>query len=342
MQPMEIFKLAMDKQEVPRVPYIETSIAFNLSEKVLGRKLKPLEIPQLGLKSRRVEDEKELSRLLGRDEISFRFTAPTFCEKLVGEDGMIFPGEGYITSMDAFKKIFHLPDPDDESLYEPIRTYVKGKEEFPVIFSTRLGFLSAFMSIGFETFMSALFENHELIDAVMSAYVDWSAKVIRRVIDMGVDCIKTTDDFAFNTGPFMSPKMFRQWVTPYHQLAYKEINVPWILHTDGKVDVLLDDIFDMGFDALHPIDPNCYDIREFKRKHGHRTVIIGNVDLNNLGMGTPESVEEETRNLIRDLGPGFRWCISASNSVPDYVKPENLLSMARTIKRYGQYPIDSA
>ncbi len=342
MQPKEIFKLAMAGQEVPRVPYIETSIAFKLSETVLERKLKPVEIPQLGLKARNVEDEKELSRLLGRDEISFRFTAPTFCEKLVGADGQVFPGEGYINSMDAFKKHFHLPDPDNDELYEPLRTYVEGKEEFPVVFSTRLGFLSAFMSIGFEALMISMYENQELVDAVMNAYVEWSAKVIRRVIDMGVDCIKTTDDFAFNTGPFMSPAMFKKWVVPYHERAYKEISVPWILHTDGKVDALLEDIFAMGFNALHPIDPNCYDIREFKRKHGNQTVIIGNVNLNNLGMGTPESVAKETKDLIRDLGPGYGWCISASNSVPDYVKPENLLSMAQTIRKHGRYPIDWA
>jgi len=331
--------LAMAKQEVPRVPYIETSIAFELSETMLGRKLKPVEIARLGLKLRNVEDEKELARLLGRDEISIRFTAPTFCEKILGADGLVFPGEGHIKDMDTFNRLFQLPDPDDDRLYDIVKNYVERKEEFPVVFSTRLGFLSAYMSIGFETLMLSMYQNPELVDAVMSAYVEWSARVIRRVIDMGVDCIKTTDDFAFNTGPFMSPAMFRKWVVPYHERAYKQINVPWILHTDGKVDALLDDIFDMGYNALHPIDPNCYDIREFKRLHGHRTVLIGNVNLNTLGMGTPESVAEETKALIRDLGPGHGWCISASNSVPDYVKPKNLLSMAETIRKHGRYPI---
>ncbi len=340
MQPKEIFALAMARKEVPRVPYIETSIAFKLSETVLGRKLKPVEIPQLGLKARHVEDEKELSRKLGRDEISVRFTAPVFCEMMMGADGIRFPGEGYINNMDAFQKHFHLPDPEDDDLYSVVKQYVDGKDEFPVVFSTRLGFLSAFMSIGFEALMLAMYQDHELVDAVMSAYVEWSAKVVRRVIDMGVDCIKTTDDFAFNTGPFMSPEMFRKWVVPYHERARKEIDVPWILHTDGLVDSMLDDIYAMGFNALHPIDPNCYDIREFKKKNGHRSVIIGNVDLNNLGMGTPESVAEETKELIRDLGPGYGWCLSASNSVPDYVKPENLISMAQTLQRYGTYPIN--
>jgi hypothetical protein len=57
-------------------------------------------------------------------------------------------------------------------------------------------------------------------------------------------------------------------------------------------------------------------------------------------MGTPESVADETKSLIRDLGPGYGWCISAGNSIPDYVKPENLLSMAATIRKHGRYPIN--
>ena len=133
--------------------------------------------------------------------------------------------------------------------------------------------------------------------------------------------------------------MFRTWVLAYHRKAHAEINVPWILHTDGNVDLLLEDLFALNFNALHPIDPNCCDIREFSRRHAHRKVIIGNVNLNNLGMGTPDSVEEETKGLIRDLGPRGGWCISASNSVPDYVKPENLIRMAETIRKYGSYPI---
>ena len=138
------------------------------------------------------------------------------------------------------------------------------KEEFAVICSTRLGFLSALLSIGFQTFMESIYLNPELVDAVMSAYIDWSAKVLRRVCEMGVDVVATTDDFAFRTGPFMSPASFRQWVVPYHQKAIKEITVPWILHTDGEIQPIIEDLLGMGIKGIHPIDPNCMDIRAFK------------------------------------------------------------------------------
>lgn len=337
MIPAERFLAALNRQETDRVPFVKTSIRVGIARRLLGRELSLVDIPQLGLRLRIVEDEKALSRLLHRDNISFRMVAPTFSEKPIGKDGPPFAGDGLIKSMDDFSDRFSLPDPEDDSLYEPVKQFIKGKEEFPVIFSTRLGFLSALISIGFQTYMEALYTTPELIDAVTGAYMDWSAKILRRVCDMGVDAIKTTDDFAFDTGPFMSPAMFRQWVLPYHQRGYKEISVPWILHTDGNTIPILEDLLAMGINGIHPIDPNCMDIRAFKRDYGHRVCILGNVNVNTLCMATPEEANAEVRDLIRDLAPGYGYIVSSGNSVPDYAEPENMRALVQAMEDFGKY-----
>ena len=337
MLPRERVLAALRREPVDRVPYVETTIGLKIGEKLLERTLPFVQIPPLGLNLRHVEDDKRLSRLLHRDNISFRLIAPTFSKKEKGKEGQLFVGDGLIKTMDDFRKIFFLPDPENDSLYDPIKSFIKRKEEFAVIFSTRLGFLSALISIGFQTFMESLYLTPELIDAVMGAYVDWSAKAIRRVCDMGVDAVCTTDDFAFNSGPFISPASFRQWVVPYHRRASQEIKVPWIIHTDGEIGLLVEDLLSMGISGIHPIDPNCMDIRAFKRKFGERVCILGNVNLNTLGMGTPEETYLEVRNLIRDLGPGYGYILSSGNSVPDYVKAENMLALAKALEDFGPY-----
>jgi uroporphyrinogen decarboxylase len=331
--------IALKRKPVDRVPYVETTIGLRIGEKLLGQTLPLVQIPQLGLNLRHVEDDKRLSRLLHRDNISFRLLAPTFSEKQSGMGGQLFVGNGLIKTMDDFRKIFFLPDPEDDSLYEPIKPFTERKDEFAVIFSTRLGFLSALISIGFQTYMESIYLNPELIDAVMGAYVDWSAKVLRRICEMGVDAVFTTDDFAFNTGPFMSPASFREWVVSYHQRAIKEITVSWMLHTDGEIHPILDDLFGMGIQGIHPIDPNCMDIREFKKNYGKRVCILGNVNVNTLASGTAEETYSEVRDLIRDLGPGYGYILSSGNSVPDYVRPENMLALAKALEDFGPYRI---
>jgi len=339
MLPRERVLTALKRESVDRVPYVETTIGLRIGGVLLGQTLPLVQIPQLGLNLRHVGDDKKLSRLLHRDNISFRLIAPTFSKKEKGKEGQLFVGDGLIKTMDDFQKNFSLPNPEDHSLYEPIKPFLEGRDEFAVIFSTRLGFLSALISIGFQTFMESLYLNPELIDAVMGAYVDWSATVIRRVCDMGVDAVCTTDDFAFNSGPFISPAAFRQWVVQYHRRASQEITVPWIIHTDGEIGLLVEDLLSMGISGIHPIDPNCMDIRAFKRKFGERVCILGNVNLNTLGMGTPEETYSEVRNLIMDLGPGYGYILSSGNSVPDYAKQENMLALAKAIEDFGPYTI---
>lgn len=337
MLPRERVLAALKREAIDRVPYVETTIGLRIGEKLLGQTLPLVQIPQLGLNLRHPEEEKNLSRLLHRDNISFRITPPTFSKQEKGAQGQVFVGDGLIKTMDDFQKIFSLPDPEDDSLYEPIKPFFEKREEFAIIFSTRLGFLSALISIGFQTFMESLYLNPELIHAVMGTYVDWSTKVIQRVCDLGVDAVFTTDDFAFNTGPFISPASFRQWVVPYHRRASQEITVPWIIHTDGEISPIIEDLLSLGISGIHPIDPNCMDIRAFKRTFGQRVCILGNVNLNTLGMGTPEETYVEVRNLIKDLGPGYGYIVSSGNSVPDYVKPENMSALARALEDFAKY-----
>jgi hypothetical protein len=90
----------------------------------------------------------------------------------------VFAEDGLKDTMDDFRKLFKLPDQDDEAIYEPVRIYVKKRDEFAVIYSTRIAFLSALMSIGFQTFMEGIYLDPELIDTVMTAYTKWSARVL--------------------------------------------------------------------------------------------------------------------------------------------------------------------
>jgi uroporphyrinogen decarboxylase len=58
-----------------------------------------------------------------------------------------------------------------------------------------------------------------------------------------------------------------------------------------------------------------------------------------LPSGTPEEVEAEVRQRIAELAPGGGYCLSAANSIPDYVPFENYVAMQRAWLTYGRYPI---
>jgi uroporphyrinogen decarboxylase len=81
------------------------------------------------------------------------------------------------------------------------------------------------------------------------------------------------------------------------------------------------------------------DIRTVKRDYSDRICLLGNVDLNILGMGTPQDVEAEVRGLIRDVAPGGGYIVTSGNSLAGYLKPENVWALSEAVQKYGRYPI---
>jgi uroporphyrinogen decarboxylase len=156
---------------------------------------------------------------------------------------------------------------------------------------------------------------------------------------MGFDVFASTDDMAFNTAPFFSPAVFRDLVLPRYRRVAEKIPLPWIIHSDGNILPFVDDLLSVGVIGLHPNEKGAVDIREVKRTYGKRACVLGNVDLNLLGMGGPEAVEAEVRGLLRDLGPGGGYIVTSGNSLAGYLIPENVMTLSRAVHTYGRYPI---
>ena len=68
-------------------------------------------------------------------------------------------------------------------------------------------------------------------------------------------------------------------------------------------------------------------------------LLLGNVDLNILGNGTPDEVDREVKELIRDIGPGGGYMVTSGNSLAGYLIPENVIALSRAVQRYGSYPL---
>jgi uroporphyrinogen-III decarboxylase len=144
---------------------------------------------------------------------------------------------------------------------------------------------------------------------------------------------------AFKTAPFFSPKVFRELVMPRYRRLREAVMLPWIIHSDGNLLPFMDDLVSLGIAGIHPNEKGAMDPRVTKRRYGDRVCILGNVDLNLLGMATPEEVEEEVRGLIHDVGAGGGYIVTSGNSLAGYLKPENVLALSRAVQRWGRYPV---
>jgi hypothetical protein len=146
----------------------------------------------------------------------------------------------------------------------------------------------------------------------------------------------TTDDFAFKTGLFFSPVLFQELFVPRYKRLKTKATIPWVLHSTGNIEPVLETLIELGVVATHPNEIGAMDIRAIKKRYGDRHCVIGNVDLVLLGNGTPEQVGGEVRSLLRDLAPGGGYIISSGNSFASYLEPECVIAMSQAIQRYGE------
>lgn len=205
-------------------------------------------------------------------------------------------------------------------------------------------FTRTWMILGYEHFCYSLADDPELVARVSEQVGRIQCEVLRRVVKMDkVFAIWYGDDLAYTEGLLASPQVFRRHLFPWMEematIAH-EAGMPFILHSDGTLWQILDDLVALGLNALHPIEPKAMDINQVKARYGHKLALFGNIDLGyTLTRGTPEEVRAEVKQRIRDLAPGGGYAVGSSNSVTRYVPLENFNAMREATFEYGVYPI---
>ena len=181
----------------------------------------------------------------------------------------------------------------------------------------------------------------ELVHDLARIATDFDVAAIDMAVKVGADVIIVPGDLAGEESTIMSPEHYREYIKPYHREIVDhahEKGVPIIKHSDGNIWPILDDFVEVGFDGIHPIQPQCMEIGEVKEYLTGRACILGNIDCRHLlPFGTEEEVEETVRETLEKAAPGGGYIISSSNSIHPACKPENYIAMIKASHKYGIY-----
>jgi len=327
---------ALRREQPDRVPYCEFAVDRALAQQLMGWGEPQSQAANLESNVYTVDEMKQIASFLRMDNIFYVLRAPVYAHKHPGQDGRLFYGEGMIKT-EADLAMLDLPDPYDDALYAEAAAFARQKGDFAACLVTRVGIFPTILGMGLEKFCLALYDNRDLVEELLDRYFEWTQVVAERVCRIGFDVYVSTDDMAFKSAPYFSPAVFRDLVLPRYQSVASHVTIPWVIHSDGNLMPFLDDLLSLGIAGLHPIEKGAMDIRAVKRLYRQRVCLLGNVDLNLLGMGTPEQVDDEVRTLIRDVGPGGGYIATSGNSLAGYLKPENVLALSRAVQKYGQY-----
>jgi uroporphyrinogen decarboxylase len=162
------------------------------------------------------------------------------------------------------------------------------------------------------------------------------------LVDAGADFVFLPNDVAFNSGPFISPGHFAEFVTPYwaRQVQHtKDRGAVAIIHTDGQIMPILNQLISIGADVLHSLDPMAgVDIAEVKRRTHGKLGLMGNVQCNLLQDGPKSAIRASARYCLEHASPCGGYIYSTSNTIFPGMPLENyeyMLEVFRAFSRRG-------
>lgn len=193
-------------------------------------------------------------------------------------------------------------------------------------------------------FSVLLYEEEEKMKALAQKQVDhfkaFGEKMAR--YEGLLDGFTLCSDYCFNDGPFFSPGLFDEYITPYLKEildTYRSMGFYTIKHTDGNIMPILEQMVECGPDALHSIDPQGgVSLKKVKEMVGDKVALCGNVNCGLLQTGSQEACEADIRRSLREGMPGYGYIFCTSNCAYTGLSLERYELMHRIWREEGIYP----
>ncbi len=174
----------------------------------------------------------------------------------------------------------------------------------------------------------------ELVEEVLEYCTDITCQFIRLMAQTGCDMVSNGDSPA---GPEMvSPEMYEMFALPYEKRVVQEARktqLPYGLHICGNTDTILELMLQTGAEAFE-LDYKTDVQKAFDVFHD-KACFIGNIDPSGvLALGTPERVEQKTKELLDIFTQTNRFILNAGCAIPSQTPAENLKRMIETARKY--------
>ncbi|MGC9348376.1 MAG: uroporphyrinogen decarboxylase family protein [Anaerolineae bacterium] len=185
---------------------------------------------------------------------------------------------------------------------------------------------------------------HRFLDTLVEIHLEDLEKYLSAVGPY-IDIILFGDDLGMQSGPQVSPRMYRECFLPRHRMLWqraKELaDAKVMLHSCGSVAAYMPDFIDAGLDILQPIQTSAADMdpARLKREFGQDLCLWGGgADTQQvLPRGTPEEVAEHVRARVEVLAPGGGFVFQQVHNIMADVPPENIVAMLDTARTADVY-----
>jgi len=332
----ERLRATLQHENPSEVPYWEAGIGWRNLAFLFERE----DVPEVSWLLT-AEEHVQMAIAMGQDTVTLWLFGPW--PRVRNADGSLrLINDGELTTWEDLERL--VPYADEE-----VRVFARQIERvFDAAAGTGVGvsvacggpiWQKAWQLVGFEEFMARTLTDPDFVRAVMTHTAEPGVRAAKILCDYPLTFFMVGDNTSTTRGPFIDPDTFKALWRPWVEKTIapaRAKGLPLMLNTDGNIDWILDDIIDLGFDAINPVDPHGNDIFEVKEKYGDRLCLVGGIgQLWPLSTGTPDDVDRTVRETIERLHGGGGYVVASSHDIGDNVVPENWAAMIRAVQKYS-------
>ena len=190
---------------------------------------------------------------------------------------------------------------------------------------------------GYEQFLMDLLTRPEWAELLLDRFCDNNRRTAAAAARAGYDSISTGDDVANQNTLMFKPDLWRKVMKPRWAGVIEaarrikpEIQV-WY-HSDGNIRDILDDIVEIGITILNPVQPECMDPVEIRKRYGKRLAFDGCIGTQTaFPFGTAGEMRRTVRSIAISLDAGNGGLmLSPTHVLEPEVPPENIKAFFET------------
>lgn len=184
---------------------------------------------------------------------------------------------------------------------------------------------------GMEDFMMDLMVAPELAHTLIEKVATFTLHFARVHAQCGVELLCFYDDYGMQDRLQIPPSLWRTFLKPWWKkiIAALREEFPecfFFLHSCGRIEEIIPDLIEVGFDVLHPLQPECHRVEDMVARYGKAITFWGTMgNQSTLALGKREDVAEETRQRMKLAISWGNLIPSPSNTIGPEVPIENVM-----------------
>lgn len=233
------------------------------------------------------------------------------------------------------------PDPDNPGYYRGLAeraAALRRDTDCAIILNMPIGVVHQGQFLrGFGDWLKDLYRNRAFSERMMDEIADRWIRVAENALDEvggNVDIVFFGDDLGSQLAPLFDPAIYREIIKPRHARMIAAVKaragVKVLYHSCGSVTRLIDDLVDVGVDALNPVQVSARDMEPetLKARFGDRITFWGGIDTQHiLPHGSPGDVRDEVGRVVDCMARGGGFVLNSVHNIQNDVPPENIVAL---------------